>query len=92
MTLFNALWMTYRMRNKMMDRRTQCTIKVRSDEMRSRFTLLSAFGSAACAREYMSDNARCYGVRRRLMTLMGPERTSVVRIYCSNAISRHFNT
>ncbi|KAG8259447.1 hypothetical protein J6590_014916 [Homalodisca vitripennis] len=39
--------------------------------MRSRLTLLSAFGSAACAREYSSDNARCCGVRRRLMTLMG---------------------
>ncbi|KAG8245001.1 hypothetical protein J6590_012367 [Homalodisca vitripennis] len=50
---------------------TQCTIKVRSDEMRSRLTLLSAFGSAACAWEYTSDNARCCGVRRRLMTLMG---------------------
>ncbi|KAG8315275.1 hypothetical protein J6590_074724 [Homalodisca vitripennis] len=46
------------------DGSTQCTIKVRSDEMRSRLTLLSAFGSAACAREYMSDNARCCGVRR----------------------------
>ncbi|KAG8318557.1 hypothetical protein J6590_001672 [Homalodisca vitripennis] len=39
--------------------------------MRSLLTLLSAFGSAACAREYRSDNARCCGVRRRLMTLMG---------------------
>ncbi|KAG8277853.1 hypothetical protein J6590_033384 [Homalodisca vitripennis] len=45
--------------------------ELRSDEMRSRLMLLSAFGSAACAREYMSDNARCCGVRRRLMTLMG---------------------
>ncbi|KAG8325048.1 hypothetical protein J6590_077465 [Homalodisca vitripennis] len=35
--------------------------------MRSRLTLLSAFGSAACAREYRSDNARSW----RLMTLMG---------------------
>ncbi|KAG8262552.1 hypothetical protein J6590_051037 [Homalodisca vitripennis] len=42
-----------------------------NDEMRSRLTLLSAFGSAACAREYMSDNARCCEVCRRLMTLMG---------------------
>ncbi|KAG8278382.1 hypothetical protein J6590_021283 [Homalodisca vitripennis] len=50
---------------------TQCTIKVLSDEMRLRLTLLSAFSSAACAREYRSDNARCCRVRRRLMTLMG---------------------
>ncbi|KAG8322583.1 hypothetical protein J6590_020287 [Homalodisca vitripennis] len=62
-----------------------------NDAMLSRLTLLSAFGSAACAREYMSDNARCCGVRRRLMT-DGPERTSRVRICGSNAISRHFNT
>ncbi|KAG8254067.1 hypothetical protein J6590_017448 [Homalodisca vitripennis] len=49
----------------------QWTIRMRSDKMRSRLTLLSAFGSAACAQEYMSDNARCCGVRRRPMTLMG---------------------
>ncbi|KAG8257513.1 hypothetical protein J6590_048249 [Homalodisca vitripennis] len=60
------------------EHKTQCTIKVRSDEMRSRLTLLSAFGSAACAWEYMSDNARCCGVRRRLMTLMGQS------IFCSD--------
>ncbi|KAG8262177.1 hypothetical protein J6590_057749 [Homalodisca vitripennis] len=53
------------------DGSTQCTIKMGSDEMRLRLTLLSAFGSATCAREYMSDNARSCGVHRRLMTPIG---------------------